>query len=227
MAHGLGRKPNPPDPRDYKMADYVKKLKALQLADRTWNSGKVLDQMDTGHCVAFSWCGWGICEPVIMDYSNDDAHTIYYECKIIDGEPGEENGSYVRSGAQAMQDRGRLGTYYFAYSIPEAADYVKQYGPVILGIDWYSGMFYPDSTGLIKPTGNIAGGHAILWRGVQDGYAYLRNSWGTGWGKGGDCRISLTDLTSVFENLGDACAASELPLTLNRKFKVNITTRRI
>lgn len=203
---GLGRIPSIPDKRDYRMADYMSKLTPHQ-----WVDQRVLDQGSTPHCVGFSWAGWGISTPVVDTYANKDGNRIYYEAKVIDGEAGQENGSSVRSGAKAMQSDGRLKVYYFASSIQEAAQYVSQYGPVVLGIDWYNNMFVP-VRGIIKPGGGIAGGHAILWYGVDSKYARLRNSWGSTWGVKGDCRISLADLASIFAGNGEACAATELPL---------------
>lgn len=225
----LGRKPSPVDERDYKMADYADRVlaarQAVGIAEpwysrlwtsiirwKTWRDWAFLDQGATPHCVGFGWAGWSDCLPVMGDYTDIDAHRIYYECKLIDGEPGVENGSYVRSGAKAMKNRGRLTTYYFASSVEEAADYVRRVGPVVLGIDWYAGMYEPTAFGVIKPTGSLEGGHCILWRGVQGCYALLRNSWGKDWGVKGDCRITLRNLKYLFANWGEACAATELPL---------------
>ena len=45
-------------------------------------------------------------------------------------------------------------------------------GPVVVGTNWYYGMFYPDTTGLIKIRGGLAGGHAYVINGVDTGLLY-------------------------------------------------------
>lgn len=230
MYGGLGRIPSPKDDRDYKMSDYINKViarkRTLQNSKYTiingilyidgfsyfWKDDNVLNQGSTQHCVGFGWAGWGICLPVVDNYTDEDGHNIYYECKIIEGQPNQESGATVRAGAKAMQNRKRLGTYFFAASIDEAAEYVLKAGPIVLGIEWYYGMYRPDSTGLIKPTGDTVGGHCILWNGVDKTYAYLVNSWGINWGIKGTCKMTLTDLADVFSNYGEAVAGTELPL---------------
>ncbi len=208
---GFGRIPSPPDPRDYSMRQMMRTLRALGVK-RKWSPGRVLDQEDTPHCVGFGFAAWGICTPVVDPWTNDDGHRIYYEAKAIDGEPNQENGSTVRSGAKAMVQDGRLGVYSFAENLDVATEYVSSTGPVVLGIDWYDGMCEPDPDGIVRPTGGIVGGHCVLWYGVDDRYAYLRNSWGDSWGRDGDCLIALSDLAIVFASDGEACAGLELPL---------------
>ena len=79
-----------------------------------WDLKIQLDQGQTGHCVGFGWAGWVNATPVEGNFQNADGHAIYYECKVIDGEPLAENGSYVRSGALALRNRGRLAAFAFA-----------------------------------------------------------------------------------------------------------------
>ena len=81
-----------------------------------WELLVQLDQGQTGHCVGFGWAGWGDAAPVEDTYQNADGNAIYYECKVIDGQPHQENGSSVRSGALAMRARGRLSAFAFATS---------------------------------------------------------------------------------------------------------------
>jgi len=215
VKYGLGRRPSPPDARDYRLAALVAKLEpGAQL--RIWpTDADALNQEQTPHCVGAGWCGWGNCLPVDDQFGNDDLHEVYYEAKVYDGQPkgspDAETGSTVRSGAKAMRARGRIAAYYFAESIAEAAEFVANHGPVVLGIDWYEGFTVP-LDGVIVPTGKVIGGHCILWRGVDGPYAVLRNSWGKGWGKDGDCRIRLDYLTVIWAHQGEAAAATEAPL---------------
>lgn len=211
--HGFGRLPSTPDSRDFRMSDAVTELE--KMPTRIWHSDRVLDQEETPHCVGFSWAGWGIATPVEDPWDDEMGHDIYRACKIADGEPGDENGSTIRSGAKVMKNRGHIGTYFFADSVKEAALYVSKFGPVVLGTDWYGDMNNPSRIcGTIRPRGEIQGGHAYLWIGVTSSYAIIRNSWGTGWGKGGDAKIRLKDLQRLFDHFGEACAATEIPLLI-------------
>jgi len=182
-------------------------------AQKFWEVGEeTLDQGSTPHCVGFGWAGWGNCAPIDDGWMNDDGHAIYYECKAIDGDPKGENGSYVRSGAKAMKNRGRLSAYAFG-SLNDARTFVLSQGPAVIGIDWYDGMFYPDASGVIEPTGGYAGGHCVLLYGADDEYAYIQNSWGEGWGISGCCKMRWDALAVAFGRYGEACAAVELELT--------------
>lgn len=185
-----------------------------------WADRWQLDQGKTGHCVGFGWAQrFNTLESADPDaaqftgYTDADAHAIYYECKIIDGEPGQEDGSQVRSGAIAMQKRGKLKNYVFATSTDEITAWVRTKGPVVVGTDFYTGMKTPDSRGLVRPTGMIEGGHCYVIDGYDptpaDGEEYIwQNSWGS-WGVNGYARIKVTDFAWLLAAQGDACAALE------------------
>lgn len=54
-------------------------------------------------------------------------------------------------------------------------------GGIMLGTDWYEGMYHPDAQGFIRPAGLQTGGHAIFCRGASKrGSLRLLNSWGEG-----------------------------------------------
>jgi hypothetical protein len=181
-----------------------------------WDDPIQLDQGQTGHCVGFGWAAWGDCSPVQDQYQNPDGDLIYYECKVIDGQPQQENGSSVRSGAQAMQKRGRLGAYVFASTTDEVKQWVTNHGPVVIGSDWTQDMFNPDTKGVVHPTGAVQGGHCYLLVGydtASDMFLF-DNSWGSTWGKNGRFFMAAADFdTLVMKANGEACAAIELPVT--------------
>lgn len=188
--------------------------------DVIWdNSIGALDQKNTGHCVGFGWAGgWGDTLPIADTFQNADGHAVYYEAKIIDGEPGSENGSSVRSGAKAMQNRGRLSAYAFAVSVDEVRAWVRSHGPVVFGTDWTEDMFNPDLNGFIVPTGAVAGGHCYACVGdlPSEDALLFQNSWGSTWAQGGRFKIKYADVASLLTGLdpkypGEACAAVELP----------------
>ena len=178
------------------------------------NPRAILDQEDTNHCVGFSGVQWGNTSPINDNYINRDGHVLYYECKVLDGEPNEENGSTMRSQAKALKARGRLSVYAFATSIDEAIEWIKLKGPVLVGTDWFDDMFNPDSNGLISVGGSLAGGHAYLCNGYdadKDELLYI-NSWGTNWANGGHFRMSVSDAKYLHNLEGEILVAVELPL---------------
>jgi hypothetical protein len=212
MRYGQGRFPSPPDARDYALAELMEIAPAPRYSPRNWHSDRVLNQGRKPHCVGFGWAGWGICTPVESRYYNSDGHSIYNAAKKYDGIYANMPGSTLRSGAKAMLSKRRIKSYYFARNIAEAEEFVAHHGPVVLGIDWYEGMMQTDTRGLISPTGLLLGGHCVLWKGVIGNYAVIRNSWGTGWGVGGDCKMLLRDLGDIYLSNGEACAAVENPV---------------
>lgn len=182
-------------------------------AAAAWELTIQLDQGQTGHCVGFGWAGWADAMPVEGTYQNADGHAIYYECKVIDGEPRAENGSYVRSGALAMRTRGRLAAFAFARMTSEIDDWINTQGPIVVGTTWTNDMFGPDANGLVKPTGGFAGGHCYLMIDridAEDAYLF-QNSWGAGWGLNGRFKIKRGDFDGLLQDQGEACCAAELP----------------
>jgi hypothetical protein len=178
-----------------------------------WELKLQLDQGQTGHCVGFGWSGWVDAMPVEGTYQNADGHALYYECKVIDGEPLAENGSYVRSGALALRNRGRLSAFGFATTTDEIDDWINNHGPVVVGTSWTDDMFNPDAQGFVKPTGADAGGHCyVMIEKIDSEDAYVfQNSWSAGWGQNGRFKMKRSDFGSLLSDFGEACCAAELP----------------
>jgi hypothetical protein len=182
-------------------------------AAAAWDLKVQLDQGQTGHCVGFGWSGWVDAAPVEGVYQNADAHALYYECKVIDGEPHAENGSTVRSGALAVRARGRLAAFAFAGSTREIDEWINQQGSVVVGTNWTEDMFQPDADGYVRPTGQTAGGHCYVMidrLDREDAYLF-QNSWGAGWGLSGRFKMKISDFAGLLGDDGEACCAAELP----------------
>ena len=81
-------------------------------------------------------------------------HDLYYECKVLDGEPGRENGSNLRSLGKVLKTRGIIDAYSITDDVDAIQEWVEHYGMVVLGIPWYEGMYTKDSNGVIRPTGD-------------------------------------------------------------------------
>jgi hypothetical protein len=212
-----------PDGRDFHVDEiHVGVHEGAIPPSQTWADATVLDQGDFGTCVGNGWAGWGDSEPIVDDFNETDARAIYYEATVIDGQPddpdkpgGGQQGSTVRSGAKAMQNRGNLAAYAFTTSLSTIREWLANHGPVVFGTDWTEDMFNPDGTGLIHATGAVAGGHCYLCTGYDtlSGTFRFRNSWGPSFGAGGDFWLSATDVQKLLTGIdspGEACMALEV-----------------
>lgn len=210
----LGRNPSPLDSRDYKLADFEigKKLAAEPLVTTVWPFlAAPLDQGDTPHCVGFGGADFGINNPIQDNFTNQDGHDIYWKCKVVDGEPGMQNGSSVRSLAKVLRDMGIIKNYAFAHTINEINYWLMHKGPMIMGTDWTEGMCYPDADNLVHITGEIIGGHCFCVNEIYDNGEYnIQNSWDNYWGINGRAHITISDFQKIFANGGEALAAVEI-----------------
>lgn len=210
----LGRNPSPYDERDYNLRAFIPIIKyEVELTERKWDfpESEPLDQGDSPHCVGFSGASWGINLPCYTRFTNSDGHRMYYECKVVEGEPNEENGAYIRSIGKVLKANGHLEAYAFAPDMATIKYWLLYKGPIIAGTIWTEGMFNPDENDIVHPTGNTVGGHAYLlneW--TTNGYIGIQNSWGKQWGKDGKAYISVEDFEHIFLRGGEALAAVEI-----------------
>jgi hypothetical protein len=209
----FGRIPSPPDPRDFHLTSFVPITLEPSPKERVWDypAEKTLDQKNSTHCVGFSMANFGINLPTYTPYTNEDAHDFYYKCKIIDGNPGSEEGSTLRSASKVLRNVGAIDGYAFAYDLDTIKWWLLNRGPVIAGTIWTNEMNYPDEDGIIGIGGQPLGGHAyLLTEWTEDGYIGIRNSWGDDWGKKGMAYIKAEDFAEIFKNYGEAVTAVEL-----------------
>jgi hypothetical protein len=181
-----------------------------------WQIGPTIDQGLTPECVAYSCANWLSCTPIqtIVDTPAYEDN-LYHEAQLVDEWPGTDyDGTSVRAGFQVLQTQGHLKNYVWAESEQDIFDFVATTGPVVMGTNWYDGMFDPDSDGFLRPTGDIAGGHAWLIYGIVNDYYLMQNSWGP-WGiaNSGTAKIRRTDLARLLAEDGEAGAGVEVPIT--------------
>lgn len=182
---------------------------------RRWeNPQPTLDQGNTNHCVGFSGANWGNTEPVFQVYDNQDGHDLYYECKVVEGEPRQENGAYIRSIGEVLKARQRLSIYAFAESLEETILWVQTKGPAIFGTWWLSDMFSPNESGIVTATGSKEGGHAYLCNGFDaiNQMFLFENSWGDSFGVNGSFAMSVADARKLYQDQGEILVAVELPV---------------
>ena len=182
------------------------------LRPKMWRLLQRLDQGREGACVGFGWGHDLAALPVYVRTTNEDAYAIYKRAQQLDPWAGEDyEGTSVLAGAKAVQERGNLSEYRWAFGIDDVLATLSAHGPVVIGVDWYENMRDTDAQGYIKPTGRVLGGHCVCLRGIKrqpwgHGWDVVgRNSWSERWGVRGDFRIRDTDLARLLEDGGEAC----------------------
>jgi hypothetical protein len=194
---------------DYPIRALLEPQRALQT--RIWPCEPVLDQGNVGACVGFSWAHELAAEPEpVPDIDNLAGMQIYNRAQLLDqwSDTPPQEGSSVLAGAKTVTEQGHLVEYRWAFGLNDLLDTLSQFGPAVLGINWYSGMMNPDDNGYIHPTGRVVGGHAILARGLdaEQRSVLLHNSWGLEWGiDDGNAWISFEDLDQLLREDGEAC----------------------
>jgi len=209
----LGRIPSP-DERDKKflMRALIPK-KLARPTSKYWSSRWVGDQGETSQCVGYGWHGFLRASPV--NTYEPKPEVIYDGAQANDefsGPPPDYDGTSVRGGAKYLAGSvHRVQGYRWAFSIGAVLDWLGTQGPVVLGTDWFTAMFDPDSKGFVAPEGKNAGGHCYLALGYDDARKAVRcvNSWGKSWGQLGRFWIAYDDLDSLIKNGGEACVAVE------------------
>lgn len=201
------------------------------LRSYTWSCSVFNDQGYEGACVGFSWSHELAARPKVFLTDNAFARQIYYRARVLDQWPGEDyEGTSVLAGAKAVAERKGtnglplIGGYRWAFGIEETVRVIGRRGPVVLGVNWYDGMFNTNAGGYIAPEGEVAGGHAIMANGVRlywkdplstdrtfsnldvnRSYVKLHNSWGPDWGYNGGAKITVANLDRLLREDGEAC----------------------
>ena len=182
----------------------------------TWSCGVTIDQGMEGSCVGHAWAHELAARPrVIPGVGHDFARRVYFDAQRIDewdggAYPGAApfyEGTSVLAGAKVVKALGAMDEYRWAFGLSDLILAVGYAGPAVLGINWYEGMFDPDPSGLVRVSGDVAGGHAIVANGVsvKRRLVRLHNSWGPGWGVGGHAFIGWDDLERLLHEQGEAC----------------------
>ena len=198
-----------------------------KLRSYTWRCHDWFDQGTEGACVGFCLGHELAARPAEVKGLDYDflVEDVYWEAQKADpweggAYPGAVpvyHGTSILAGVKKIKELGYIKEYRWAFNIDDVLYGIGHNGPAVLGVPWYSDMYYPDKDGFIKPSGSLVGGHAILARAinVKKGYVTLRNSWGKSWGKDGDCYISFEDLETLLNQRGEAC------FLMRRKSKVS------
>jgi len=189
--------------------------KLSNITSKYWDSNEWWgNQGRTSQCVGYAWSHWIEDGPITHTGTPPIVRpdVIYYNAQKIDEWPGENyNGTSVRAGAKYLQQIGKISSYYWAFDLDTLIRTILYLGPAVVGTNWYSSMFYPSSSGLIRATGRVVGGHAYVINGVdtQKQLFRLKNSWGQTWGQNGSAYISFADMRKLIREYGEICIAVE------------------
>lgn len=203
------------DNRDYKYLIRTHLRPTATITSKYWDcNGWWGDQGDTPQCVGYAWAHW--IEDGPIGHSGPapivPPDLIYSNAQKLDEWPGEDyEGTSVRGAAKYLKASGKVKSYLWAFDLNTLINTVLTRGPVVVGTDWYTDMFYPDTTGLIRVRGYVAGGHAYVINGVDTVKKIFRikNSWGKSWGKSGLAYISFRDMEFLIKKQGEICIAVE------------------
>jgi len=205
-----------PDARDNNhLISTVFPKQSTKITSKYWDANMWWgNQGSTPQCVGYAWSHWIADGPIIHSGVQPPVNptTIYKEAQKVDEWVGENYaGTSVRGGAKYLKTSGKISSYLWAFDINTLINTILNVGPVVVGTNWYNGMFYPDKTGLIRITGRLAGGHAYVINGVDTRTQRFRikNSWGKAWGQSGHAYISYTDMARLIRENGEICLAIE------------------
>lgn len=194
-------------------------LKMVTKRDVTWKMPWMmpLDQGQEGACVGFGWSAELASAPVQYEVSNDFAKRLYTAARAEDRLMGNryDEGASVLAGAKAVKRMGVVGEYRWAFGTEQVLDTLVQKGPVVLGVNWYDGMYETDIAGLVTVGGELVGGHCITAYGYRKNYQgqeciVWMNSWGASYGLGGVGYLRVADLDRLLKENGEACIATDI-----------------
>lgn len=175
-----------------------------------------LNQGREGACTGFSTGHVLACTPRgHLDITEALSRTLYQVARKNDEWEGEAyEGSSVNGVMKAARLMKRISEYRWCRTLAEVRHALSYHGAVVIGVNWYEGMFKPDANGVLRISGKLAGGHAIALVGYRSvggiRYYRLENSWGATWGDKGGCWISESDLQILLDEQGEFACPKKL-----------------
>lgn len=131
---------------------------------------------------------------------------------------GLQQGSSIDAAMLTGRVLGVWKEFRWCRSLETASEWVRRQdgSPLLIGIVWTEDMFRPNAQGFVRPTGHIAGGHAlkVLWHRKSNrikgtaGYWVVPNSWGYSWGVNGKCYLSDEDFDTLVFRMDGECAVA-------------------
>ncbi len=174
-----------------------------------------LNQRKLGKCTAETGIGILGTDPfystlIHPPYALNDngSNKLYNEEQTMDGHgvyPPNDFGSSGLTLAKCLLKAKVISGYDHTFTLKDAL-LALTLRPIAIGVNWYSNMFSPDSTGKIKITGSLEGGHEFKGdeMDVPNELIWCQNSWGNSWGvKRGRFCMTFDDFGTLLERQGD------------------------
>lgn len=208
----LGRRPEHPESnRAFSFAPRVE----LPIKTKVWRRyGAVLDQGNVGACTGFAAAHSMNMLPHHSTgehiLNNTDGLLFYSNNTAIDEfagtYPPDDTGSSGLAACKTLQQFGHITSYEWSFSFDQFLQ-ALMHGPQLVGTWWRDGMFYPSASGLVVPSGAMAGGHEYVAQGIyslSQRILVFQNSWSDLWGVKGRFFMTFNDFASLLAADGDA-----------------------
>lgn len=191
----------------------------------------ILNQGDVGSCEGHTAANWLNCDIAVKNrrrtsvrpFKSDrllndaDAVKLYSKATEMDEDgtdtvyPPDDTGTSALGIARSMQFYNAIDSYQWTFSWQHFLAAIQSQ-PVMLGTNWYEGMFYPDTRGHVEISGPLYGGHAYLARGVDHTRQRVlcRNQWGSRWGIRGEFYLRFSTLQRLLNEQGDVLVPAVL-----------------
>ena len=173
------------------------------------------DQGQIGSCTGQAGEGALATDPFFATLPNETfdeaaAVALYSAATKLDDAPGsyppDDTGSSGLAVAQALKAQGKVSGYQHTFTLADALKALVV-TPVITGINWYSSMDEPSSSGLVAITSDayVRGGHELALDEIDatNSLVWFTNSWGTSWGVDGRASMSFSTFGRLLDEQGD------------------------
>lgn len=211
------------------------------LRTKNWACDAHYDQGSEGRCVEYAFCHELRSEPLVVTQRkvanvlrdlkiyHPAQHTDPWagcylgpDCPILPSQAQYE-GTSVAAGAHQAKQLGFIDEYRWAFSLEDALLSLVHLGPLVIGVDWYDGMFTPDAKGRIRLLGGLGGGHSVCVLGLKAKFTSgqrsgtlaaldqdqslvkIRQSWGKDHGLAGDVFLSVAEFDQLRRARGEVC----------------------
>ena len=191
----------------------------------TWpTSAPILSQGKLGSCEGNTAVEWLNCDVAAKNRARStfktrdaqgllvesDAVAVYAKATSLDEDgtehyPPTDCGTSAVGVAKAMKFYKAIDQYTWTFGWDHFTAAIA-HQPVMLGTNWYAGMFDPARDGTVSISGEVQGGHAYLARGIDYEHKRVlcRNHWGTDWGPlKGEFWLSFATLQRLLDEQGD------------------------